>query len=319
MIILAIIIILSIYYFLLFRNVTRISKTKIIALIIALSLLGYMFFSMSYTPENINEYKNLHSKNLIIRDNIRTIKKNIPLLERKLNDNPNDFNGWLMLGKSYSILQKYSMASQAYQVALKINPNNLDVIKEFILVLRSDDEELNKNLITRYYNIYLSKKNEPSMLLDKLNFSVSVNDNLLAIETLKELIAHKDINNKKQYLSALSELEKNSSDSSGFLNLRINSNKQQNGFFFILLREPDVNKPFAVKRIRSDKKNFNITFSERDFMLSSTDVIPDRYMIVIKYSKDITFTQDSKPVEIFSQMIKQSKDESESKVIEINL
>ena len=43
--------------------------------------------------------------------------------------------------------------------------------------------------------------NDALMLIDRLNFSVAVNDNALAIETLEKLIVHKDIENKNEYKS----------------------------------------------------------------------------------------------------------------------
>ena len=48
-----------------------------------------------------------------------------------------------MLGKSYSILKRYNSAS-AYEVAINLRPDNMDALREYILVLRSDNEVLNK-------------------------------------------------------------------------------------------------------------------------------------------------------------------------------
>jgi cytochrome c-type biogenesis protein CcmH len=38
-------------------------------------------------------------------------------LARKLESNPNDLQGWLMLGRSYSVLEQYELAERAYQRA----------------------------------------------------------------------------------------------------------------------------------------------------------------------------------------------------------
>ena len=38
-------------------------------------------------------------------------------LARRLEHNPNDVQGWLMLGQSYSVLQQYSLAIRAYERA----------------------------------------------------------------------------------------------------------------------------------------------------------------------------------------------------------
>ena len=44
--------------------------------------------------KNINRFI---QRILQVRDNIQTIKQNIPKLEFKLSNSPDDFNGWLML------------------------------------------------------------------------------------------------------------------------------------------------------------------------------------------------------------------------------
>ena len=84
------------------------------------------------------------------------------------------------VGKSYSILNNYQKASRAYQVAINLRPNNMDVIKEYILVLRSDSENINKEVIKKYFKIYLAKTNDPQGLIDQLSFAFSINDTLLA-------------------------------------------------------------------------------------------------------------------------------------------
>src|SRR5262245_27379657 len=38
-------------------------------------------------------------------------------LARRLEQNPNDLDGWLMLGRSYSVLEQYPLAVRAYQRA----------------------------------------------------------------------------------------------------------------------------------------------------------------------------------------------------------
>ena len=97
---------------------------------------------MSYDFTNTAKYKEIHAKNLSVRSNIRTIRENIPKLEARLINSSNDFNGWLMLGKSYSIIKNYQKATKAYQVAINLSPDNMDALREYILVLRSDSEIL---------------------------------------------------------------------------------------------------------------------------------------------------------------------------------
>ena len=175
------------------------SNSFLYIIILFPSLLTLLFFSLNYDYENTKKYKQIHIKNLNVRENIQTIKLNIPKLEFKLSNSPDDFNGWLMLGKSYSILKDYQKASNAYEVAISLRPNNMDVLREYILVLRSDSEVFNKELIEKYFLVYINETDEPQALLDLLNFSFNTNNNSLAQETLNRIISHPDIDNKMEY------------------------------------------------------------------------------------------------------------------------
>ena len=103
---------------------------------------------LSQMMDNV-EAVQIHSKNMSVRNNIKTIRENIPKLESRLLNSSDDFNGWLMLGKSYSILKNYQKASKAYQIAINLRPDNMDALREYILVLRSDGEIINKDLIEK--------------------------------------------------------------------------------------------------------------------------------------------------------------------------
>ena len=131
-----------IYFFFLtiYKSGDKKSENKKIKIILSIALVSFIvyIFSISYNPINTKAYKSIHTKNLNVRDNINTIKNNLPMLESKLLNNPDDFNGWLMLGKSYSILKKYQKASRAYQIAIDLRPDNMEALREYILILRSD-------------------------------------------------------------------------------------------------------------------------------------------------------------------------------------
>ena len=77
-----------------------------------------------------------------------------------------------MLGKSYSILKNYNSASRAYEVAINLRPENMDALREYILVLRSDSEVLNKDLIKKYFKIFISQTNEPSSTIRSFKFLI---------------------------------------------------------------------------------------------------------------------------------------------------
>jgi cytochrome c-type biogenesis protein CcmH/NrfG len=50
-------------------------------------------------------------------------------LARKLESNPNDLQGWLMLGRSYTVLEQYELAERAYQRADRLaGGKNVDAL-----------------------------------------------------------------------------------------------------------------------------------------------------------------------------------------------
>ncbi len=63
------------------------------------------------------------------------IEANVAALAKKLEENPNDVSGWIMLGRSYSSLNKYSEASAAYQKATELKPNDADLLADYAFVL----------------------------------------------------------------------------------------------------------------------------------------------------------------------------------------
>ena len=277
------------------------SNSFLYIIILFPSLLTLLFFSLNYDYENTKKYKQIHIKNLNVRDNIQTIKLNIPKLEFKLSNNPDDFNGWLMLGKSHSILKDYQKASNAYEVAISLRPNNMDVLREYILVLRSDSEVLNKELIEKYFLIYINNTDEPQALLDLLNFSFNTNNNSLAQETLNRIISHPDIDNKMEYKQLLTNLQGNNSET--ILEFMVSYDNKYNGYFFMLLKEKDINQPFAIKRIKIDSNELSVKFTSDDFMINKNIEVPNNFDFVIKHSDSDRFTEDTKPREVFRMSI----------------
>ena len=289
------------------------SRLKI-TFVLVLSLFTLYIFSLSYDFTNTAKYKEIHTKNLSVRSNIRTIKENIPKLEARLLNSSNDFNGWLMLGKSYSIIKNYQKASKAYQVAINLSPDNMDALREYILVLRSDSEIINKDLIEKYLSVYFNKTDDPQALLDLLSFSFNVNDNSLAQTTLTKIIKHPDIANKKEYEKLLTDLVNNSNNNRTILHLSVSSKKMYEGYFFMILKEKNINQPFAIKRVSVTSDNFEVKFTTDDFMIKSNVDIPDNFEFVIKHSQSDRFTSDSRPTEVFRMDINNYKETRDIKL-----
>ena len=287
------------------RNVDEQLKSRKLYLFITLilSVITLYIFSLSYDLSNTADYKQIHSKNMSVRNNIKTIRENIPKLESRLLNSSDDFNGWLMLGKSYSILKNYQKASKAYQIAISLRPDNMDALREYILVLRSDGELVNKDLIEKYFVIYIDRTNDPQALLDLLSFSFNVNDNLLAQNTLNEIIQHPNIANKNEYKKLLTNLKDSSGLSQTILDLFVTSRDKYEGYFFMILKEKNINQPFAIKRVKINSDNFKVKFTSNDFMLKEKTNIPNDFEFIIKHSKSDRFSSAVNLIEVFRMNI----------------
>lgn len=59
------------------------------------------------------------------------IEANVARLAERLKSNPNDAQGWTMLARSYSSMEKYGEAADAYAKATEMNPKDADLWAEY--------------------------------------------------------------------------------------------------------------------------------------------------------------------------------------------
>ncbi len=59
------------------------------------------------------------------------IEANVAKLAERLKSNPNDLQGWTMLARSYSSMEKYGEAADAYAKATELNPKDADLLAEY--------------------------------------------------------------------------------------------------------------------------------------------------------------------------------------------
>ena len=62
------------------------------------------------------------------------IEANVAKLAERLKSNPNDAQGWTMLARSYSSMEKYPEAVNAYAKATELNPKDADLLAEYAFV-----------------------------------------------------------------------------------------------------------------------------------------------------------------------------------------
>ena len=59
------------------------------------------------------------------------IEANVAALAKRLQSNPNDAQGWTMLARSYSSMEKYPEATGAYAKATELTPNDADLWADY--------------------------------------------------------------------------------------------------------------------------------------------------------------------------------------------
>jgi cytochrome c-type biogenesis protein CcmH len=65
----------------------------------------------------------------------QAIEANVAALARRLEQNPNDLNGWRMLGRSYLSMEKYRDAATAFSRASALKPDDADLLADYAFAL----------------------------------------------------------------------------------------------------------------------------------------------------------------------------------------
>ena len=212
MIFIFIVILTFLYIFFLFKNLGEAKNIAINnkSILLTLSILFIFIIIIFLGKSNIGyieEYNKISSKHQEIRNNINTIRKNIPSLEQKLNNNPNNFEGWVMLGKSYIIISDFHSAALAYETAITLDNTDKTVLQDYISLLRRLDSKNNKDKILRAFDILIAlDKSDINSFNMKLNYSIDINDSEMTKNILRKIIINKNIKDKKPYETMLNKL-----------------------------------------------------------------------------------------------------------------
>jgi len=102
---------------------------------IGLPLVAVIFYLNVGSPKSISEPPQVSSESReTAAPQERTqeqIAANVDKLAQRLQSNPNDPQGWTMLARSYSSMEKWSEATGAYAKAAEQSPNNADLWAEY--------------------------------------------------------------------------------------------------------------------------------------------------------------------------------------------
>lgn len=67
------------------------------------------------------------------------VREMVTRLERRLQDQPNDAEGWARLARAYEVLERDDEAKQAYQRAHKLAPNNAEILAAYAGMLVAEN------------------------------------------------------------------------------------------------------------------------------------------------------------------------------------
>ena len=117
------------------------------------------------------------------------IEANVAALAKKLEENPNDVAGWIMLGRSYSSLEKFSEASAAYKKATTLKSDDADLLADYAFVLAMANEKRLSGEPTEIINQALKLDPENPKALELAGAAAfEANDFPLAIKHWQKLL-----------------------------------------------------------------------------------------------------------------------------------
>ena len=119
-------------------HVTAVTRKHAYLLAVGLALVAVIFYLRVGNPDSITNAAassaNATSAAPMSAPGERTqaqIEANVAALAKKLQSNPSDAQGWTMLARSYSSLEKYSEAVGAYAKATELTPNDANLWADY--------------------------------------------------------------------------------------------------------------------------------------------------------------------------------------------
>ena len=104
---------------------------------IGLPLVAIIFYLNVGSPKSISDPPAAASQFSTAAPQERTqeqIQANVEKLAKRLESNPSDAQGWTMLARSYSSMERYGDAAGAYAKATELKPNDADLLTEYAFV-----------------------------------------------------------------------------------------------------------------------------------------------------------------------------------------
>ena len=112
------------------RNVTTITLTTLAVPLLAVSLYLWLGNTKALLPQTAAEHPAMSSTGSPEsgHPDFSSVLEN---LIARLRDQPDDFEGWLMLGRTYAMMQRFNEAKEAYEKVLALSPDNPEVLTDY--------------------------------------------------------------------------------------------------------------------------------------------------------------------------------------------
>jgi cytochrome c-type biogenesis protein CcmH len=111
------------------RNVTTITLTTLAVPLLAVSLYLWLGNTKALLPQPAAvEHPAMTSSPESGHPDFSSVLEN---LTARLRDQPDDIEGWLMLGRTYAMMQRFNEAKEAYEKVLALSPDNPEVLTDY--------------------------------------------------------------------------------------------------------------------------------------------------------------------------------------------
>jgi cytochrome c-type biogenesis protein CcmH len=110
------------------RNVATITLTTLVVPLLAVSLYLWLGNTKALLPQPAMEQMPMGAADDGGHANISSVLEN---LTARLREQPDDVEGWLMLGRTYAMMQRFNEAKDAYEKVLALSPDNPEFITDY--------------------------------------------------------------------------------------------------------------------------------------------------------------------------------------------
>jgi len=115
---------------------SRPDRTTAYAIAFALPLAAVVFYLQVGNPQSITEPVRAVAPSSPTGERSQAqIDANVEALAKRLQSNPSDTQGWIMLARSYNSMERFGEAAGAYAKATELQPNDADLLAEYAFVI----------------------------------------------------------------------------------------------------------------------------------------------------------------------------------------